>query len=239
LPDGQSFVVGAIAPDDPSTLVLRVEPKEAASAGSDTVYRSTDGGQSFQAVLSVPAALTGLAYGASGSLLWASSAAALYRSTDGGANFVTAATAGTAGAPTMRCLTVRGGVVYVCADPVMDGYAAARSADNGATFTPVLAYSSLNGPLVCGAGTPVTDSCGPLWPMLAAQLGAPVTPVVPDGGPLTDGGLLADTGRGGGGGGCSVAGGEGGAPLGLLLVGALAALFLRRSVARSAGCRPR
>jgi photosystem II stability/assembly factor-like uncharacterized protein len=235
LPGGQSYIVGAIAPDDPGRLLLRVEPKVAVSNKADALFLSTDGGMTFTNILSVPAALNGLAYGSTGMQVWGSSVDALYRSTDGGTTFSTVATAGQAGAPRFHCLTVRNDLVYVCADPLMDGYAAARTADNGATFTAVLAYPSLNGPLQCPASTPVGMMCGSLWPALASQIGAPVTPLPQDGGPTTDGGTLPDlgfhldAGPGGGGGGCATVPGDSDCTWLLLVLAALAMGWLLAS----------
>lgn len=78
--------------------------------------------------------------------------------------------------------------LYVCGNAFVDGFAVGRSEDEGESFTPFTTLTAACGALECAEGTPVADTCGPLWAVEAAELVAPATctpepepPVVEDG----------------------------------------------------------
>jgi hypothetical protein len=72
-----------------------------------------------------------------------------------------------------------------------DFFALGRSTD-GDTWTGVLRFKSIAGPLACAAGSPQVTQCEPLWPSLAGQFGIDV----PDAGPGADGGAMTPNGKG-------------------------------------------
>ncbi len=67
------------------------------------------------------------------------------------------------------CLATSGGALYACSDAFVS-FPLGVSSDQGATFTPVLDFRAIRGPLACPAGSP-TAACAAQWPALAAQLG--------------------------------------------------------------------
>jgi uncharacterized protein (TIGR03382 family) len=103
--------------------------------------------------------------------------------------------------PRARCLGQRPGdptaPIYACGDGFLDGYNLGISIDGAQTFTPLMKFTDIAGPLTCPA---VTQACAAQFALLQQTLGvAPPPPPPPSSG-------------GGGGGspakpGCSSAGG--------------------------------
>jgi hypothetical protein len=151
------------------------------SAGLAVLYRSTDGGQSFQTVQSLSngsgdGPLVGTIFDAAftpDGTLYISTNQGVRKSVDG-LTFTTPPD----GAPIARCMTVRGGAVYACGDDTADGgFAIGKSNDDGATFTALMHYngSTLVGPLQCGLGTQVCNQCYGMWTTFASQFSLPNT----------------------------------------------------------------
>lgn len=98
-----------------------------------------------------------------------------------------------------RCVTLDGARVFACADELSDGFTAGVSSDGGASFSPLLRASCIEGIIPCGAGEPVFEECEPRWPTIAQLIGA-------------DGACAGGAGTGGGGAGAGGAPAAGGAP---------------------------
>jgi hypothetical protein len=111
--------------------------------------------------------------------------------------------------PRMACATQRddGAVVACGANYAPDHFALGRSSDM-ATWSEMLRFQELEGPLACPESSPVTSVCGILWPTVMQQI---VLSERADAGPRDA--ALADAGPGAsGGGGC------GGCGVGLALI---------------------
>ena len=74
-------------------------------------------------------------------------------------------------APHLRCLGQRFGEptrIYACGDMVLDGSSLFFSDDGGHTFTPVMKFTDLRGPLTCA---PVQTNCAAHWERIQGVLG--------------------------------------------------------------------
>jgi len=132
---GDAFVrIIAVDPTDPRKLFLR-----ASGSAGDRVVVSADGGTTFATPLAVNGGLSAFLRRDDGTILLAGTAADGSsfgaRSFDGGATFQP-----WTGIPHIRALAERNRLVYVAADDAADGFALGVSADDGATFRPLLAY---------------------------------------------------------------------------------------------------
>jgi hypothetical protein len=126
--------------------------------------------------------------------------------------------------PHFRCLGQRPGsdLVYACTGLVDDGYNLAVSSDHGATFTKVMSFRDLQGPLTCPS---VQTNCAAHWTRIQGVLfGGDGGVDIPDGGTRPDGGTGSP---GGGGSGCTSVGAAG-AVIALLLTGFAARRRTRR-----------
>jgi hypothetical protein len=127
----------------------------------------------------------------------ADAAPVLFRSDDGGATF-----APLPGAPTLRALAERDGVVYAATDAMTDGIAEAISTDAGATWQRGLALADVAAIDACVASA-CQDDCATRaaagqWPA-AMCAAAPPAPGAPDAGTATsdpDGGAPDGAARG-------------------------------------------
>src|SRR6185369_4588983 len=77
------------------------------------------------------------------------------RSTDGGHTF-----APWAGAPHVRALAERDGVLFAAADDLQDPFAVGRSDDGGAHWTSLLRFRDITGPRACGQ---LPARCAQAW----------------------------------------------------------------------------
>ena len=129
----------AVDPSDAGTIFLRLGQ----ASGGEALAVSSDGGRTFRAAFSVSGMLTGFLRRKSGTILVAgtssdgSSTGA--RSGDGGSSFQR-----WEGAPHLRGLAERDGVLYAAADDSVDGFALATSTDDGATWRPMLRYAQVD-----------------------------------------------------------------------------------------------
>lgn len=157
----------AVSPTNADVVWLRND------AGTDRVLLSTNGAMSFREILTVDVDVTGFALTNGGATTWVAS-----RATNG----VFVATSGApferlAGSPAPRCLVSKGDVVYVCADPYNDGFAAASTTD-GATWTTAMSFARIGAPRSCPAGSDSATICDPLWPGIDQKIhGASPTPM--------------------------------------------------------------
>jgi hypothetical protein len=198
----------AVDPVDKGTVYLREF-----SGITDAIAIATSGGQNVRTVLSINGAFTSFVRATDGTL---------YAGTSGGQIYVRPPTAADflppRPAPHLRCLGQRFGEpkrIYACGDFVRDGYSLYYTDDAGQTFTPVMKFTDLVGPLTCGA---VSTNCAAHWERIKGVLGI---------GAPADGG---QSGGGGGGGG----GSGGGSHCASLGVDAFALLFLLAFALRAA-----
>jgi hypothetical protein len=209
---------GQISPGIPAGAntqprILAVDPADAnvvwvrLSAGiSDAIALTTDGGATFSVPLQIRGQFSSFLRATDGTVYAGTSGGELHIRPPG----ATAFNAPLTGKPHFRCLGQRFGEpkrIYACGDGVVDGFNLYSSDDGGQTFTGVMKFTQIMGPLACG---PVDSNCQAHWQRIQNVLGL--------GTPVTD----AGTGDGGGGGG----GGSGGGSCASLGVGAGASLIL-------------
>ena len=201
----------AVSRTDPDLLFAKVV---AAHNPGDALYRSADGGQTWTKVLdNFSDALKGFVIRADGQTVIAGSdkpclddepgnpKGCVYISTNAGVSF-----SPTTDQPEMACLGERAnGTLYACGNNwEPDMFALAESTD-GQTWSEVMRFTDIQGPLDCPTGTTQHDECAALtWPGLCDSLA-----ICNQG---TDAGANADTDGGvnpggGGGGGCCRVGG--------------------------------
>jgi hypothetical protein len=131
--------LAAVDPDDARVLYLRLRGQ------GDALGISRDAGATIGTVLPLAGRMSALLRRADGTLLVGSSDQQSWRSDDGGYSFTP-----WQGAPHVRALAERGGVLYVVASDVLDDFVVGRSADDGATWEPLLHFRDVRGPLPCG-----------------------------------------------------------------------------------------
>jgi hypothetical protein len=196
------------------------------------LYRSTDAGASWTKVVTTHAP-TAYLVRANGDVIYATQNGGAFHSSDAGMTWTELA-----GAPHINCLAENAaGEVWACTInftsmglPHADGYGIMKSTDL-ATWTPVLKFQDIAGPLSCPAGTVQQDTCvaskPSTWCCLMSQIGVTTTDVdcggahacvAPDGPPIT----MPPKG-------CCQAGGG----TTSLVAGALVGLTLRRRRAKS------
>ena len=190
----------AVDPVDKGTIYLRE-----LTGVTDAIAIATNGGEDVRTVLSINGSFTSFVRATDGALYAGTSGGQLHVRPAGAADFLPPRPA-----PHLRCLGQRLGEakrIYACGDFLRDGYSLFFTDDGGQTFTPVMKFTDLLGPLTCG---PVTTNCAAHWERIKGVLGI---------------GAPADAGQsgGGGGGGGSSGGGSHCASLG---ADALALLFL-------------
>jgi len=137
-----SFRIIAVDSLDPLLIYLRVS-----DGGGEELAVSRDGGASVTEPIRVDGALTAFVRLSDGTLLVGSSlgdVAAAFRSIDDGATFEP-----WPGAPHLRALAERGGLLYAAADNFRDHFAAGVSTDGGATFQSLLTYDQVQGIKPC------------------------------------------------------------------------------------------
>jgi photosystem II stability/assembly factor-like uncharacterized protein len=188
----------AVDPLDKDTVYVRL-----LAALKDAIAITTDGGQNFQTLLEIDGRFTSFLRSTDGTLYAGTSGGQLHVRPPGAASFTARP------APHLRCLGQRYGEpkrIYACGDSVNDGYSLYWSEDGGLTFTPVMKFTDIQGPLSCSQ---VATNCAAHWERIKAVLGI---------------GAVPDAGQGGGGGG----GGGGTSPGGssCATVGAGAATLL-------------
>jgi hypothetical protein len=184
--------VEAVSPTDADVVFVR------AISGNpplgDTIYRTTDAGESWTRVLATDDYVRAFRILSTGRILVGTLNDGVYFSDAGGDS-------DTWSRPTqqlqMVCLAeLPGGDLLACGsnwEP--DNMALGRSTDGGMTWTKVFRFSEMAGPLTCEPGTLQHDTCEVrLWPSLAEQFG--VNRTDPDAGPTADAGGGKTNGNG-------------------------------------------
>lgn len=157
LEEGENLLLlDAVSPADPRRLFGHVVGFRGESA-LERVVRSDDGGATWRTVLEAPDARS-IAISEDGARVFVGSAlGGLWRSEDGGEGFELVN-------PNVhvRCLTWRGGSLYLCADPALDGFALGVSTNGGESVEPRLRLSEIAGMANCPSCSTVGFVC-PAW----------------------------------------------------------------------------
>jgi hypothetical protein len=166
----------AVSPANPDVLWVRVSSRATDGTIRYTVLRSEDGGRTLTSVLELDDPLVNMDVSADGRTRWVATYNHFYREREGEAFLPLSLPTGNA------CVTREGGTLYACGSTWLHDWALARSSDEGTSWEPLFSLREVQGVHQCPAGTPVRERCTPLWPQLAQQLGAPVSPAPPDAG---------------------------------------------------------
>ena len=206
--------IAGVDPADATTVYLRLL---ALTASTDALAVTTDDGKTLRTMVT----LTGSTYFTSflragdRTLYAGTSSADLYVEPPGVAAFSKRV------GPRARCLGQRPGTsrIFACGDSFLDGYSLGYSDDGANTFTPLMKFTDIVGPLTCPA---VKNACDVQYQILQQTLG------VTDAGAPPDAGNVTPKPRGSH---CGTVGGSGSAAL----AGLLAWLASRRRARRA--CR--
>jgi MYXO-CTERM domain-containing protein len=179
LPQGPTMVetsstidVVGVDPTTPSTLYIKIS--NVANAPGDVVFKSTNSGASWTQILSKGDTISFLAR-RNGDLVAATKTLGAFKSTNGGTTWTSLASP-----PHINCLAENSaGEVWACtqnygdtmANIPSDGFGIMKSTDL-ATWTGVLKYQDIQGPVDCAAGTIQHDACQQMnWCGVVQQLG--------------------------------------------------------------------
>jgi len=202
------FVV-AVAPADPNIVFARV--LGARDPTGDDIYRSIDGGATWTLALSFQDFVNAFTILSDGLTVIAGTRGncigdepdnmkgCVQRSEDLGATWALATQQ-----PKMGCIHEgQNGEVLACgANWEPDNFALGRSTDKGQTWSKIVRFSELAGPLSCPVESPQFECSALDWPSLCVQLG--ICDTVDAGGSANDAGEGEDDGgKGGGCFGCS------------------------------------
>lgn len=185
--DQRLAYIAGVHPTDADQVFVRVDDP----AGT-VVWRSADGGGTFERSFSGTGRLLGFALSPDGNEL------ALGGPVDG--IWVGDAT----GALEQRsllgvtCLGWSSEGLYACADAATAGFSIGMSRDAGATFEHLLSFAELCGPVGCGPGTAVSAECPRDWEVVALQIAAVCAPPAAGGSASSSGSAgTRDSGSGG------------------------------------------
>lgn len=176
-----------IDPEDSNTVYLRI-----VGALTDSIVVTIDGGQTFQTLITINDQFSSFLRATDGTLYAGTLSGHLYVLPPGATVFTNHT------APHFRCLGQRPGTarIFACGDTGRDGFSLGYSDDDGGTFTRMMNFIDIQGPLTC---SPVATNCVAHWARIQQVLGISDAgiPVQPDGGTgATDGGS-PDGGPGG------------------------------------------
>jgi MYXO-CTERM domain-containing protein len=233
-----------VAPDQPGTVFAVLRARDGAGE-QDEVWRTRDGGGSWQRVLALPASegLGGFSFG-SGNTIYlgvrevlfgaAGAPARLLVSRDGGDSWQPPIPSPRNG-PRFRCLAARGDRLDACAGglPNGDDFLLGYSTDGGHKWTPVMTVDEIAGPEPCQRAT-----CLPTSEWLCATY-ALCEDRPRDGGPTPDAGPLSPPQNDGDGGcGCTLGGSAARSTPALPLLILPILLAIRRRLSRRPGPGP-
>lgn len=180
---GTTPYIAAIDPNDPAKIYVRLD------GAPGRLMVSSDAGEQWNEVFTGTGFLKGFALSPDGqTVVVGGDLDGVNRADTSTFSFEKASDVG------VRCMRWTPEGLYVCADETTDGFTIGVSQDKGSSFDVLLHLPCLPGPIDCGGGTTVGQTCPAEWPALATQIGAP--------GP--------NCGAGGGGQGGGGQGGEGG-----------------------------
>jgi hypothetical protein len=162
----------AIDPVDSDTVYLRV-----VGAITDSIVVTTNGGQSFQSLITINDQFSSFLRATDGTLYAGTLDGSLYVLPPGATTFASHS------GPHFRCLGQRPGEsrIFACGDMSRDGFSLGYSDDDGGTFTRMMNFTDIQGPLTC---SPVATNCVAHWMRIQEVLGIyDGGPVAPDAGP--------------------------------------------------------
>lgn len=190
-----SMEIAGISPTNPDIVFLRVTFEN--NVIGDGIYRSVDAGRSWTKIFAMQDALNAFVVRANGDVVTAS--VSLGGSVSTNCKTTTDACTFTElqGEPHLSCLSENlAGEVWGCTQNfggmlgTADGYGIMKTTDL-VTWTPVLRYQDIVGPITCPVGTVQRDTCQvDVWCALRAQLGitsAVIACPEPEGMPEVDG----------------------------------------------------
>lgn len=190
---GAEARLAAVSRTDPDDVALRVISRDDEKRLIDRLSITRDGGLTFQSALTlVDEEMTAVLRRPNGDV-WVTARAGMqprgYRSRDGGRSF-----AAWALPLRVRGLAERAGVVYAATDDLLDGFALARSNDDGESWTPVLKFADIAAVASCRR-----DACAQACRMQSSYGTFPVQVcgAVADGGADAGASLDAASGVGG------------------------------------------
>ena len=215
IPGGTEPLIMGIDPENADTVYLRV-----VGALTDSVWITTNGGQSFDTPLTINGQFSSFLRAGDGALYVGEIRGMLHVRPAGATDFTSH------NAPRFRCLGQRPGTsrIFACGDVNIDGFSVGYSDDQGQTFKPMMNFTDLLGPLTCA---PVASACVDHWARIQGVLGiGPPPDAGPGGGPdagSPDAGTTPPPSPGGPKSGCSTTDGT---PM--LILGLIAVLLLWR-----------
>ncbi len=165
--------IGAVDPHEPDTVWLRVRR----SFNPDQIWRSQDGGQTWQLAFQSPKGkLFGFALSPDGKQVAVGATnpqPGMWRASTADLKFTHL------NDMTTSCLKWLDTGLYACADELLDGMTVGLSTDAGAHFTALHHRSDLT-PLTCADTSRTGLLCGKLWPLVAYQLDVEPTVAPPE-----------------------------------------------------------
>jgi hypothetical protein len=150
----------AVDPEHPERVYMRL-----ATAGVDVFAVYDDAAGEATERLQLEDEMTAFLVRQNGALLLATRKGALFESRDHGTTF-----APLDGAPHLRGLGEREGALYAATDNALDGFAVAKSEDDGRSWRGLLRFDQIAGLRECGQ---VEAVCADAWAMLSPTLALP------------------------------------------------------------------
>jgi len=150
----------AVDPGNASRVYLRLTD---VTNGTESLGIYDDGAGTLRDAYRMPSVMSAFLRRSDGAIIVASRDGSAFISTDNGATFAV-----WPNAPHLRALGERNGVLYAVADNFVDGFAVARSGDQGATWQPLVRFEQLTGPKSCGD---LANICAAPWQRLQNTLG--------------------------------------------------------------------
>ncbi|MFL5436054.1 MAG: WD40/YVTN/BNR-like repeat-containing protein [Myxococcales bacterium] len=173
VPPGTEVTIAAVDPKLAGTVYLRLQN---GLQRSDAVAVTADRGATLTNALTITGTtvLSTFLIAADGTLLAGTTSSDLYAAPAGTTAFQKRT------GPRARCLGQRAGdpaaPIYACGDGFLDGYNLGISIDGAQTFTPVMKFTDIAGPLTCPA---VTQACAAQFALLQQTLGIAPPPAPP------------------------------------------------------------
>ena len=163
--DQPSLEVRAVGKLDPDLVLVTVG--RTPGNGGDQLFRSINGGDSFELVLTIEGGIEAVLTRSNGDVVVGAGSQGTWISEDGGDSFTQVV-----GGPLLTCAVEQAdGSLLGCASNVAPDLFAVGSSTDARAWTRILTFDAITGPLECPSGTPQKDSCEALWPGLAEQLG--------------------------------------------------------------------
>jgi len=160
-PDEYAPYIAGVHPTNPDILYLRTSGPAGAPA---RLLLSTDAGTTFTEILKFTGPMEGFALNTDGTEVWAGGTAdRLHHARTVDHKFSRISDV------QVQCLTWGGTELWLCSNEIT-GYIAGRSADLGKTFTPLLKFKDIRGPIKCPVSS-IASSCVKEWPGLKSNLG--------------------------------------------------------------------